>query len=222
MISKAKKIIFSESEPSKEGLWLHYKDGRLTLESYGKNGWESIRHTADESHPEEPEEVKYVFHITNDDEFLEQANIHTASKIGHNKYTTVELKGTYYSDEYDMYGYFYDGIIYTVFGEFDVNYETGVVSLIYKGDNTTAIELQVASADSAEADENLKLLTQMSIYPVFLCRFDSGYGTATFNSNNGGSAFITTATGHAVLYNISKEGAITKTGEYNLMTNPIS
>ena len=221
MIKSEKKVIFSQSEPPKEVLWLRYKDGTLTLENYGSKGWESIQHTADESHPEEPEEVKYVFHITNDDEALEQANIHTAARIGHNKYTTVELKGTYYSDEYDMYGYFYDGIIYTVFGEFDVNYDTGVVSLIYKGDNTTAIELQVASSGSAEADENLKLLMQMSIYPVFLCRFENGYGTATFNSNNGGSAFITTATGAAVLYTITAEGVITKAGEYDLTTNPV-
>lgn len=220
MITQEKKVIFSASEPSKKDLWLHYIDGALTLQHYDSKGWESVRHIADETHFEEPEEVKYVFHITNDNEELEQANIHTASKIGHDRYTTVELKGTYYSNEYDMYGYFYDGIIYTVFGEFDVNYETGVVSLIYKGDNTTAVELQVASEGTAEADENLRLLRQMSIYPVFFCRFDAGYGTATFNSNNGGSAFITTATGHAVQYTISASGVITKAGEYNLTANP--
>lgn len=221
MFKQKKEIVFSPYEPLKENLWLHYVNGALALQHYGDNGWESVRHIPDVQHPEVPENVKYVFNITNDNEELEQANIATAAEIGHNKYTTVELRGSYYSDEYDIYGYFYDGIIYTVFGEFDVNYDTGVVSLIYKGDNTTAIELQVASADSPEADENLKLLMQMSIYPVFLCRFDSGYGTATFNSANGGTAFITTASGTAVLYSITKDGVITKTGEYDLTADPI-
>ena len=42
MVKLEKSIIYSVTEPSKEVLWLHYKDGKLILESYENNGWEPI------------------------------------------------------------------------------------------------------------------------------------------------------------------------------------
>lgn len=42
MFKSEKKIVFSVSEPSKEVLWLHYKEEQLTLDFYGDNGWEPV------------------------------------------------------------------------------------------------------------------------------------------------------------------------------------
>lgn len=37
-----KKIMYTESAPDKNFLWLHHKDGDLILEGFGNNGWESV------------------------------------------------------------------------------------------------------------------------------------------------------------------------------------
>jgi hypothetical protein len=151
-----------------------------------------------------------------------QLNIDTATNIGHNKYQSVMVNGYQYGETYDISGYFHNGIIHTLVGDFDVNYDNGKVTVIFTDDNTTDAPLQVADADTPEAGENLKVLTSMSIYPVFLCRFSVGYGTATFNSNNGGVAYIVTATGHGVKYTINADGSIIKAGEYNLSDDTIA
>lgn len=222
-MKKIANIIFGDTEPSQECLWIHVIDGSYVAQIFTENGWATLGDVEVAGLPSESAKLKVpVFYITYDDEALEQKNLQTAAEIGHNAYRTIELKGELYGDTYDITGYFYDGIIHTILGDFDVNYDTGVITMIYSDDNTTAAPLQVADADTPEAGENLKILMEMSIYPVFLCRFASGYGTATFNSENGGSAFITTANGIGVKYSITKDGVITKVAEYDLTTNIIT
>lgn len=36
-------VVYSEKEPSKECLWLHYVNGKLTLEAFGNTGWVSVQ-----------------------------------------------------------------------------------------------------------------------------------------------------------------------------------
>lgn len=217
------KTIISSNEPTKDSIWVHKVGNTYVQQMFLESGWTTIGidvNTARTGYGENGEVLTTittpVFYITSTDTNLMSDNISTAASLGHNKYQTVLLKGEQYGEAYDVTGYFHNGIIHTLIGEFDVNYNTGAVTIIYKDDNTTAAPLQVADSDTPEAGENLKILMAMSIYPVFLCRFSTGYGTATFNSNDGGEAYIITAAGHGVKYTINEDGSIVKSTEYNL------
>ena len=45
---------------------------------------------------------------------------------------------------------------------------------------------------------------------TFFCGIDYGFGVGTWNSSTGGTAYIVTATGNTVYYDISNDGIVAK------------
>lgn len=69
-------------------------------------------------------------------------------------------------------------------------------------------------------NRNFAKLKKVSSEDSFFVDINYGFGTATFNSGSGGKAFILTASGHALMYTISADGSVTKTGTDIDLSNP--
>ena len=84
------------------------------------------------------------------------------------------------------------------------------------GSSQGIIELQIGNTDQVKAS-NLEALTSItSMDHTFFVDIDYGYGTGQWLPSVGGSAFIITSEGHAVAYNIDKDGAVIKSTELSI------
>lgn len=96
------------------------------------------------------------------------------------------------------------------------NHQTAL-DKITSGQGTLALEI---GNTTDIKNRNLTKLKKVSSEDSFFVDINYGFGTATFNSGSGGKAFILTASGHALMYTISADGAVTKTGADIDLSNP--
>ena len=78
-------------------------------------------------------------------------------------------------------------------------------------------ELKIGDSDEVKAF-NMGKLKEVSIQDSFLVDINYGFGTGSWNANDGGKAFITTATGIHVEYTIGKDGTVTKGQEVDVLS----
>lgn len=78
------------------------------------------------------------------------------------------------------------------------------------------VELQIGNSDEVK-EVNLSALQGVSSTDhTFFVDIDYGYGTGQWLPSVGGSAFIITSEGHAVMYTIGSDGAVIKSAEFSL------
>lgn len=82
------------------------------------------------------------------------------------------------------------------------------------------IELKIGNSGNVKADNLAKLQAIQSVDHLFFADIDYGYGAAKWLPTTGGEAFIVTSSGRAVIYNIGKDGLVTKSGTDIDLTNP--
>lgn len=82
------------------------------------------------------------------------------------------------------------------------------------------IELEIGNSENVKANNLAKLQAIQSVDHLFFADIDYGYGAAKWLSTTGGEAFIVTSSGRAVIYNIGKDGSVTKASTDIDLTNP--
>ena len=82
------------------------------------------------------------------------------------------------------------------------------------------IELEIGNSESVKANNLTKLQAIQSVDHLFFADIDYGYGAAKWLPTTGGEAFIVTSSGKAVIYNIGKDGSVTKASTDIDLTNP--
>lgn len=82
------------------------------------------------------------------------------------------------------------------------------------------IELEIGNSESVKANNLTKLQAIQSADHLFFADIDYGYGAAKWLPTTGGEAFIVTSSGRAVIYNIGKDGSVTKASTDIDLTNP--
>lgn len=75
------------------------------------------------------------------------------------------------------------------------------------------IELTIGNSDEIKAANLAKLGDTQH---TFFADINYGFGTASWLPTDGGNAFVTTDEGHAVIYKIAKDGAVTKQSEFTI------
>jgi hypothetical protein len=81
------------------------------------------------------------------------------------------------------------------------------------------IELEIGNSESVKANNLAKLQAIQSVDHLFFADIDYGYGAAKWLPTTGGEAFIVTSSGRAVIYNIGKDGSVTKASTDIDLTN---
>lgn len=82
------------------------------------------------------------------------------------------------------------------------------------------IELEIGNSETVKANNLAKLQAIQSVDHLFFANIDYGYGAAKWLSTTGGETFIVTSSGRAVIYNIGKDGSVTKASTDIDLTNP--
>ena len=82
------------------------------------------------------------------------------------------------------------------------------------------IELEIGNSENVKANNLAKLQAIQSVDHLFFADIDYGYGAAKWLATTGGEAFIVTSSGRAVIYNIGKDGSVTKASTDIDLTNP--
>lgn len=82
------------------------------------------------------------------------------------------------------------------------------------------IELEIGNSENVKANNLAKLQAIQSVDHLFFADIDYGYGAAKWLPTTGGEAFIVTSSGKAVIYNIGKDGSVTKASTDIDLTNP--
>lgn len=82
------------------------------------------------------------------------------------------------------------------------------------------IELEIGNSENVKANNLAKLQAIQSVDHLFFADIDYGYGAAKWLPTTGGEAFIVTSSGRAVIYNIGKDGSVTKASTDIDLTNP--
>lgn len=82
------------------------------------------------------------------------------------------------------------------------------------------IELEIGNSETVKANNLAKLQAIQSVDHLFFADIDYGYGAAKWLPTTGGEAFIVTSSGRAVIYNIGKDGSVTKASADIDLTNP--
>ena len=82
------------------------------------------------------------------------------------------------------------------------------------------IELEISNSENVKANNLAKLQAIQSVDHLFFADIDYGYGAAKWLPTTGGEAFIVTSSGRAVIYNIGKDGSVTKASTDIDLTNP--
>lgn len=82
------------------------------------------------------------------------------------------------------------------------------------------IELEIGNSENVKANNLAKLQAIQSVDHLFFADIDYGYGAAKWLPTTGGEAFIVTSSGRAVIYNIGKDGSVTKASTDINLTNP--
>lgn len=82
------------------------------------------------------------------------------------------------------------------------------------------IELEIGNSETVKANNLAKLQAIQSVDHLFFADIDYGYGAAKWLPTTGGEAFIVTSSGRAVIYNIGKDGSVTKASTDIDLTNP--
>ena len=201
-------IIQDINAPSQEDIWL--KDGKLY---YFSDGWKSLEDRVSLANTEgqEAKITAPVIKLSNTTEDKAQ-NITTCSEISTTEVISVDVEGTINGITYDAVGIYHNGTVSILEGNkvtvFDVDFNDGTVTIDSKYDTSKLlpyVDLEIGDSDIVKQYNKEHLLTGS-----FFVAIDYGYGTGTWNSTNGGTAHIVTATGNTVYYNISAEGSVTK------------
>lgn len=82
------------------------------------------------------------------------------------------------------------------------------------------IELEIGNSETVKANNLAKLQAIQSVDHLFFADIDYGYGAAKWLPTTGGEAFIVTSSGRAVIYNIGKDGSVTKASTDIDLANP--
>lgn len=82
------------------------------------------------------------------------------------------------------------------------------------------VELEIGNSESVKANNLTKLQAIQSVDHLFFADIDYGYGAAKWLPTTGGEAFIVTSSGRAVIYNIGKDGSVTKASADIDLANP--
>lgn len=82
------------------------------------------------------------------------------------------------------------------------------------------VELEIGNSEEVKSRNLAKLRVIQSVDHLFFADIDSGYGAAKWLPTTGGEAFIVTSSGRAVIYNIGKDGSVTKASTDIDLTNP--
>lgn len=205
---KFRYIIQDINAPSTEDIWL--KDGKLY---YFSNGWKSLedRVSLDNTEGQEAKVIAPVIKLSNTTEDKAQ-NINTCSEISTTEVISVDVEGTINGITYDAVGIYHNGTVSILEGNkvtvFDIDFNDGTVTIDSKYDTSKLlpyVDLEIGDSDIVKQYNKEHLPTGS-----FFVAIDYGYGTGTWNSTNGGTAHIVTATGNTVYYNISADGSVTK------------
>ena len=204
-----KYIIQSESAPNVENIWLH--NGKLF---YFEGGWKSIedRVSLEDAGQQGQAAIKApIIRLNNTDSDLAN-NIIVCSEISTTEVISVDIEGTINGVTYDAVGIYHNGTVSILEGNkvtvFDIDFNTGRVTIDSKYDTSKLlpyVDLEIGDSDTVKQYNKEHLPTGS-----FFVAIDYGYGTGTWNSTNGGTAHIVTATGNTVYYNISADGSVTK------------
>ena len=201
-------IIQDVNAPSQEDIWL--KDGKLY---YFSNGWKSLEDRVSLANTEGQEAniTAPVIKLGNTTEDKAQ-NITTCSEISTTEVISVDVEGTINGITYDAVGIYHNGTVSILEGNkvtvFDIDFNDGTVTIDSKYDTSKLlpyVDLEIGDSDTVKQYNKEHLPTGS-----FFVAIDYGYGTGTWNSTNGGTAHIVTATGNTVYYNISADGSVTK------------
>ena len=201
-------IIQDINAPSQEDIWL--KDGKL---HYFSNGWKSLEDRVSLANTEgqEAKITAPVIKLSNTTEDKAQ-NITTCSEISTTEVISVDVEGTINGTTYDAVGIYHNGTVSILEGNkvtvFDIDFNDGTITIDSKYDTSKLlpyVDLEIGDSDTVKQYNKEHLPTGS-----FFVAIDYGYGTGTWNSTNGGTAHIVTATGNTVYYNISAEGSVTK------------
>ena len=201
-------IIQDVNAPSKEDIWL--KDGKLY---YFSDGWKSLEDRVSLANTEgqEAKITAPVIKLSNTTEDKAQ-NITTCSEISTTEVISVDVEGTINGITYDAVGIYHNGTVSILEGNkvtvFDIDFNDGTVTIDSKYDTSKLlpyVDLEIGDSDTVKQYNKEHLPTGS-----FFVAIDYGYGTGTWNSTNGGTAHIVTATGNTVYYNISADGSVTK------------
>ena len=82
------------------------------------------------------------------------------------------------------------------------------------------VELEIGNSEEVKSRNLAKLKAIQSVDHLFFADIDYGYGAAKWLPTTGGEAFIVTSSGKAVIYNIGKDGSVTKASTDIDLTNP--
>ena len=82
------------------------------------------------------------------------------------------------------------------------------------------VELEIGNSEEVKSRNLAKLRAIQSVDHLFFADIDYGYGAAKWLPTTGGEAFIVTSSGRAVIYNIGKDGSVTKASTDIDLTNP--
>lgn len=82
------------------------------------------------------------------------------------------------------------------------------------------IELEIGNSENVKANNLAKLQAIQSVDHLFFADIDYGYGAAKWLPTTGGEASIVTSSGRVVIYNIGKDGSVTKASTDIDLTNP--
>ena len=201
-------IIQDINAPSQEDIWL--KDGKLY---YFSDGWKSLEDRVSLANTEGQEAniTAPVIKLSNTTEDKAQ-NITTCSEISTTEVISVDVEGTINGITYDAVGIYHNGTVSILEGNkvtvFNVDFNDGTVTIDSKYDTSKLlpyVDLEIGDSDTVKQYNKEHLSTGS-----FFVAIDYGYGTGTWNSTNGGTAHIVTATGNTVYYNISADGSVTK------------
>ena len=201
-------IIQDINAPSQENIWL--KDGKLY---YFSDGWKSLEDRVSLANTEgqEAKLIAPVIKLSNTTEDKAQ-NITTCSEISTTEVISVDVEGTINGITYDAVGIYHNGTVSILEGNkvtvFDVDFNDGTVTIDSKYNASKLlpyVDLEIGDSDTVKQYNKEHLPTGS-----FFVAIDYGYGTGTWNSTNGGTAHIVTATGNTVYYNISADGSVTK------------
>ena len=201
-------IIQDINAPSQEDIWL--KDGKLY---YFNDGWKSLEDRVSLANTEgqEAKITAPVIKLSNTTEDKAQ-NITTCSEISTTEVISVDVEGTINGITYDAVGIYHNGTVSILEGNkvtvFNIDFNEGTVTIDSKYDTSKLlpyVDLEIGDSDTVKQYNKEHLPTGS-----FFVAIDYDYGTGTWNSTNGGTAHIVTATGNTVYYNISADGSVTK------------
>ena len=201
-------IIQDVNAPSQEDIWL--KDGKLY---YFSDGWKSLEDRVSLANTEGQEAniTAPVIKLSNTTEDKAQ-NITTCSEISTTEVISVDVEGTINGITYDAVGIYHNGTVSILEGNkvtvYDRDVNDGTVTINSKYDTSKLlpyVDLEIGDSDTVKQYNKEHLPTGS-----FFVAINYGYGTGTWNSTNGGTAHIVTATGNTVYYNISADGSVTK------------